>query len=66
VPAASRRLDIAAAGRPTAVVVYNGGHVPFLGAGAPRSEFKVGVFLLRYLVEPTYSALGQVVTPGVP
>jgi|SRR5579862_2724368 len=64
VPASSRRVDIAVARQPKAVVVYNGGHVPFLGPAAAESAYKVGLFLLKYLVEPTYGALGQVVTPA--
>ena len=52
-PAAAREVE-AAARDPKLVINYNGGHIPLTGKASARNAGRIGSFLLRYLVRPTY------------
>ncbi len=66
VPPSSARVTAAAAGKPTTVIHYNGGHIPFFGPAAASNSAEIGIFLLKYLVVPTYTGLPHIITPGTP
>lgn len=66
VPQSSKLDNASAAREPKTVVIFNGGHNPFVGAAARGNAERVADFLLRYLVEPSYGGLGHVITSGLP
>ena len=54
VPLAAARQTVAAAGEPKAVVYYDSASNSLLGGVAPGATNPVEIFLLKYLVEPSF------------
>lgn len=54
IPPAAARRTVAAAGEPKTVIYYDGAATPLGGSAAAGTVNPVEIFLLKYVVEPTY------------